>query len=133
MRHPVENWRISASSIFLNPPTILLRLEVPFVGLGLGNYDWDKQVEVVLPNGKPCPPSDHQIPDFDFGDQLMGRNPAVVEADGVVYLCGGAHDDTGSTGEEKRLFCSLALGSGKQIGETFQKRILLRRKPTELW
>lgn len=78
--HPV-----CSGNPFLSFP---LRLpDVPLVGVSHGNYYGDVDLEVVLPNGAVCPPSDHGVPAFDAGAHRF--NHAVAEANGVMYIIGG--------------------------------------------
>ncbi len=52
-----------------------------------GNNAGDADFDIVLPNGKICPPADHGLPPFNVTDPLYLH--AITEADGVIYLCGG--------------------------------------------
>ncbi len=68
----------------------------------MGDEGADRSFEVVLPNGKICPASDHGIPDFNAEDFAPTR-AGITEVDGVIYVCGGRRiKDNGSRGQTSR-------------------------------
>ncbi len=70
---------------------------VPYFGMVQGNRDsgGDPSINIILPNGKVCPPNDHGIPDFDLDIPTYAHG--LVEHRGVVYKVGGV------SGTEKTL------------------------------
>ncbi len=80
--------------------------EIPLVGLALGNSAYDRDLELVLPNGRSCPASDHALPAFALGAEKMTMHNGVAEVAGTVFKCAGKTSDGGIGGQSSTTACS---------------------------
>ncbi len=55
----------------------------------LGNLYGDREVQIILPNGRTCGRADHGVPDFEYEGLKMTSASGLAEVDGVIYKCGG--------------------------------------------